>query len=161
MLETKVWYSVQTVSCYRIQLTERVRDQAVRTALFSSLRQCGAVVSYVALGSEPVPQLLRLLHRTAWQTKSWPRRLVRTRRNMHKDQVKRRVHTTPSALFLSYNSCLQTKHALYCCFICNQLILNTDLTHVTCCFQQHCNACCNLGLDFEHICVFRCTSLEQ
>ena len=59
VLETKVWYSMQTVSCYRIQLTERVRDWAVRTMLFSSPRRCGAVASYATLGSKPVPQLLQ------------------------------------------------------------------------------------------------------
>ena len=82
MLETKVWYSVQTVSCYRIQLTEKVRDRAAQTTMFSSPRRCRAVANYGTLGSEPVPQLLRLLHRTARPTKLWPRRAVRVRRNI-------------------------------------------------------------------------------
>lgn len=81
--------------------------------------------------------------------------------SMHNHQVKRKAHTTLSVLFLTYNSCLQTKHALYCCFVCNQLISNMDLTHAICCFQQHYNTCCKLGLNFEHICVLWSTSLEQ
>ena len=49
--------------------------------MFSSPRRCGAVATYGTLGSEPVPQLLRLLHHTARQTKLWPRQAVRVRRN--------------------------------------------------------------------------------